>query len=142
MAVPVEAEPEPGEVGHVVVAGMGQVGVRLAQELRALGVAVVGIEQASDAPALPIARDLSRELIRVVTKFGDEKLRTAIFEMLKAANDSFEKGQEEQGTAAVGAEKGDPFGQMKLSSRARAQAVQRDATALLTACGLALRSFD
>ena len=40
------------------------------------------------------------------------------------------------------AEKGDPLGQMKLSSRARAQAVQRDATALLTACGLALRSFD
>jgi Tfp pilus assembly PilM family ATPase len=29
-----------------------------------------------------------------------------------------------------------------LSSRARAQGVQRDATALLTACGLALRSFD
>lgn len=44
--------------GHVVVAGMGQVGVRLAQELRSLGVAVVGIEQAADAPALPIARDL------------------------------------------------------------------------------------
>ena len=38
--------------------------------------------------------------------------------------------------------RGDPLGQMKLSSRARAQAVQRDATALLTACGLALRSFD
>jgi Tfp pilus assembly PilM family ATPase len=31
---------------------------------------------------------------------------------------------------------------MKLSSRARAQAVQRDATALLSALGLALRSFD
>jgi len=42
----------------------------------------------------------------------------------------------------IAAEKGDPLGQMKLSSRARSQAVQRDATALLTACGLALRSFD
>ncbi len=42
----------------------------------------------------------------------------------------------------IAAEKGDPLGQMKLSSRAKAQAVQRDATALLTACGLALRSFD
>jgi type IV pilus assembly protein PilM len=31
---------------------------------------------------------------------------------------------------------------MKLTSRAKAQAVGRDATALLTACGLALRSFD
>ena len=42
----------------------------------------------------------------------------------------------------IAAEKGDPLGQMKLSSRARSQGVQRDATALLTACGLALRSFD
>jgi len=47
-----------------------------------------------------------------------------------------------QSRVGIPAEKGDPLGQMKLSSRARAQAVQRDATALLTACGLALRSFD
>lgn len=44
--------------GHVVIAGMGQVGLRLAQELRALGVAVVGIERFPDAPGLPMARDL------------------------------------------------------------------------------------
>jgi len=37
---------------------------------------------------------------------------------------------------------GDPLGQMKVSSRARSQGVESDATALLTACGLALRSFD
>jgi len=42
----------------------------------------------------------------------------------------------------IGTEIGDPIGQMKLSSRAKAQGVQKDATALLTACGLALRSFD
>jgi type IV pilus assembly protein PilM len=47
-----------------------------------------------------------------------------------------------QSRVGIHAERGDPLGQMKLSSRARAQAVQRDATALLTACGLALRSFD
>jgi type IV pilus assembly protein PilM len=47
-----------------------------------------------------------------------------------------------QSRIGVEAEKGDPLGQMKISSRARAQAVQRDATSLLTACGLALRSFD
>jgi len=47
-----------------------------------------------------------------------------------------------QSRIGIEAEKGDPLGQMKVSSRARAQAVQRDATALLTACGLALRSFD
>lgn len=47
-------------------------------------------------------------------------------------------------TSRVGipAEKGDPLGQMKITSKAKAQAVKKDATALLTACGLALRSFD
>ena len=42
--------------GHVVVAGMGQVGLRLAQELRSIGVAVVGIERDPQAPGLGIAR--------------------------------------------------------------------------------------
>jgi type IV pilus assembly protein PilM len=37
---------------------------------------------------------------------------------------------------------GDPLGQMKISSRAKSQGVRKDATSLLTACGLALRSFD
>ena len=37
---------------------------------------------------------------------------------------------------------GDPLGQMKIASRAKGLGVQADATALLTACGLALRSFD
>ncbi|MET0279496.1 MAG: pilus assembly protein PilM [Steroidobacteraceae bacterium] len=47
-----------------------------------------------------------------------------------------------QSRIGMEAERGDPLGQMKISSRARAQTVQRDAVALLTACGLALRSFD
>jgi type IV pilus assembly protein PilM len=37
---------------------------------------------------------------------------------------------------------GDPLGQMKISSRAKSQGIRKDSTALLTACGLALRSFD
>ncbi len=37
---------------------------------------------------------------------------------------------------------GDPMGQMKIASRAKSQGVRKDSTALLTACGLALRSFD
>jgi len=37
---------------------------------------------------------------------------------------------------------GDPLGQMKIGSRPKAQNVKRDSTALLIACGLALRSFD
>lgn len=36
----------------------------------------------------------------------------------------------------------DPFGQMKLSSKAKAQLVESDSAALITACGLAMRSFD
>ena len=39
-------------------------------------------------------------------------------------------------------EVGDPLGQMKISSKAKSQGVHKDSTALLTACGLALRSFD
>jgi len=39
-------------------------------------------------------------------------------------------------------EVGDPLGQMKVSSKAKSQGVHKDSTALLTACGLALRSFD
>ncbi len=42
----------------------------------------------------------------------------------------------------IPAEVGDPLGEMKVSSRAKAHGVRKDATALLTACGLALRSFD
>lgn len=42
----------------------------------------------------------------------------------------------------IAAERGDPLGQMKISTRAANQNVKKDATALLTACGLALRSFD
>lgn len=44
--------------GHVVVTGMGQVGVRLATELRMLGVAVLGVERHESAAALPTAREL------------------------------------------------------------------------------------
>jgi hypothetical protein len=44
--------------GHVVVVGMGQVGVRLAAELKALGLGVVGIERDISAPNLVTARAL------------------------------------------------------------------------------------
>lgn len=49
--------------GHVIVVGMGQVGLRLAQELRALGVAVLGVERHSSAPGLSLARDLGIPVI-------------------------------------------------------------------------------
>lgn len=49
--------------GHVIIAGMGQVGIRLAQELRALGVAVVCIEQHHNARTLPIAKTMGIPVI-------------------------------------------------------------------------------
>ena len=47
-----------------------------------------------------------------------------------------------QSRVGIESQRGDPLGQMKVSQKAKAQAVKKDATALLTACGLALRSFD
>jgi Trk K+ transport system NAD-binding subunit len=44
--------------GHVIIAGMGQVGIRLAQELSALGIAVVCIEQKADVPTMSLAKTL------------------------------------------------------------------------------------
>jgi len=49
--------------GHIIIAGMGQVGIRLAQELQALGIAVVCIEQKHDASTLPIAKAMGIPVI-------------------------------------------------------------------------------
>ena len=43
---------------HVIVVGMGQVGIRLCTELRRLGVPVVGVERDPAAPQLHVARAL------------------------------------------------------------------------------------
>lgn len=45
-------------IDHVVVVGLGQVGLRLCLELRRLGLDVVAVEQDSEAPYLPLARRL------------------------------------------------------------------------------------
>ena len=42
--------------GHVVVVGLGQVGFRLCQELRAQGLAVIALERSTNCPNLPNAR--------------------------------------------------------------------------------------
>ena len=49
--------------GHVIIVGMGQVGLRLAEELKALGVAVIGIETNPQARSLQLARALSIPVI-------------------------------------------------------------------------------
>lgn len=43
---------------HVVVIGVGQVGVRLAAQLKSLGVPVVGVEREADAPGLRRLKEL------------------------------------------------------------------------------------
>src|SRR5664279_2846945 len=42
--------------GHVLLIGFGQVGFRLAQELRRRGIAVLGVERYPDAPCVRLAR--------------------------------------------------------------------------------------
>ena len=42
--------------GHVLVVGFGQIGYRLARELRSRGIAVLGVERDPDAPCIRLAR--------------------------------------------------------------------------------------
>ncbi len=56
--------------GHVLLIGFGQVGFRLAQELRRRGVAVLGIERDPDAPCLRLA---GRAGIPVAIGRGDDR---------------------------------------------------------------------
>lgn len=57
--------------GHVVVVGLGQVGLRLCILLRDLGVPVVAVERRADAPCLPLARHYG---IPVVIGSGGDRL--------------------------------------------------------------------
>ncbi len=57
---------------HVVVVGLGQVGLRLAQLLRSLDVPVVAVERRRDAPGVRIARRLRIPV--VIAEGGDRAL--------------------------------------------------------------------
>jgi voltage-gated potassium channel Kch len=56
--------------GHVVVVGMGQVGLRLCAELRAMNIPVVGVERNPEAPHLRLAYSLQ---IPVLLGFGADR---------------------------------------------------------------------
>ncbi|MGW7577052.1 NAD-binding protein [Streptomyces sp. NPDC054765] len=56
--------------GHVIVVGLGQVGLRLCQTLRQLGVPVVGVEREPTAPNLRLARSMG---IPVVLAHGEDR---------------------------------------------------------------------
>lgn len=60
--------------GHVVVVGLGQVGLRLCLLLRSLGIGVVAVERDPSAPAVTLARDYK---IPVVIGSGAERLLLA-----------------------------------------------------------------
>ncbi|MFD9888044.1 NAD-binding protein [Amycolatopsis sp. NPDC059027] len=49
--------------GHVIVVGLGQVGIRLCRELQRLGVAVVAVERDSAAECVPLAKSLGIPVI-------------------------------------------------------------------------------
>ncbi|MFE7423732.1 potassium channel family protein [Rhodococcus sp. NPDC057529] len=57
---------------HVIVVGLGQVGLRLCRELQALGVPVIAIERNKDAPNLRLVRQLN--IPTVVGHGGDRNL--------------------------------------------------------------------
>lgn len=59
--------------GHVIVVGLGQVGLRLCQELRSLGVAVVGVERDVNSPNLSVARGY-----RIPVYVGDGSARKTL----------------------------------------------------------------
>lgn len=63
--------------GHVIVVGLGQVGLRLCQELSRLGIPVIGVERDPSAPHLRIARTLG---IPVVVAHGGDR---AVLERLR-----------------------------------------------------------
>ncbi|MFE1774396.1 NAD-binding protein [Streptomyces sp. NPDC059008] len=56
--------------GHVIVVGLGQVGLRLCQTLRQLGVPVIGVEREPAAPNLRLARSMG---IPVVLAHGEDR---------------------------------------------------------------------
>lgn len=55
---------------HVIIVGFGQIGFRVAQELRRRGVPVLGVERQPDAPSLRLAR---RDGIPVAIAQGDDR---------------------------------------------------------------------
>ncbi len=63
--------------GHVIVIGIGQVGLRLCGELRRLGIPVVGVERDPNAPNVRLARSLG---IPVLVGHGGDR---AILEKLR-----------------------------------------------------------
>ncbi|MEU6659962.1 NAD-binding protein [Streptomyces sp. NPDC046821] len=91
--------------GHVIVVGLGQVGLRLSVRLKALGVKVVAVERNAQAECLPLARSLK---IPVVLGRGGDRF---LLERLSV--------RQARGVAAVGS---DSLENMAVAVAARAVA--------------------
>jgi Trk K+ transport system NAD-binding subunit len=66
----------PPPTGHVIVAGLGEVGTRIVGQLHDLGIDVVGIDKNADATGMPLARRLGVRVVIGETQL-DETLRAA-----------------------------------------------------------------
>ncbi|MFE6760492.1 NAD-binding protein [Streptomyces sp. NPDC057684] len=91
--------------GHVIVVGLGQVGLRLSARLKDLGIKVVAVERNPQAACLPLARSLN---IPVVLGRGGDRFLLERLSVLRA-----------RGLAAVGS---DSLANMAVAVAARAVA--------------------
>lgn len=68
------SQPPPG--GHVIVAGLGNLGTRIIEQLHDLGIDVVGVDKSAEAEGLPVAKRLGIRVVIGETQ-REETLRVA-----------------------------------------------------------------
>jgi Trk K+ transport system NAD-binding subunit len=70
------AASQPPIGGHVIVAGLGNVGTRIIEQLHDLGIDVVGVDKSSEAEGIPVAKRLGIRVVIGETQ-REETLRAA-----------------------------------------------------------------
>jgi Trk K+ transport system NAD-binding subunit len=70
------AASQPPLGGHVIVAGLGNVGTRIIEQLHDLGIDVVGVDKSSEAEGIPVAQRLGIRVVIGETQ-REETLRAA-----------------------------------------------------------------
>jgi Trk K+ transport system NAD-binding subunit len=70
------AASQPPLGGHVIVAGLGNVGTRIIEQLHDLGIDVVGVDKNAEAEGIPVAKRLGIRVVLGETQ-REETLRTA-----------------------------------------------------------------
>ncbi|MGH8426577.1 MAG: type IV pilus assembly protein PilM [Gammaproteobacteria bacterium] len=93
----------------------------------------------------PFVNDMGRQINRALQFFlASTTEHVGVDQVVICGGCASIPGANERITAQIGkpVSTANPLGELQLSPRARAQGVERDAPALMIACGLALRSFD